>query len=260
MFSGFADDVKIEKCSGIIKSNFDTLDIDATWDIDMPYVIPGTTKSVLQKIQEQICYDAFTSHTVAKSRGKSANVVPWKADSAQLYVFQVALQKVAEQEESFSARSFDFKATLKVNFVTEGYIGYTLKGYANEGGNGCHSYTTARVLSLTTGKHLVETDFILTNKLMELRNFIIKKEGGPDVETYIRSEGTFFGEGTFILEPKGIRWYIPPYSIYPGCAGVVDVLVTWDELKPYFVSKKYLDQFRKFHLTYKKIKRTKDLE
>jgi hypothetical protein len=260
MFSGLADEIQVKNCSGIIKSKFETLGIDAKWDIDWPCEMPGTKENVLQKIQEQICYDAFISSTLG-SRKESTNVVPWRADSAQLYVFKKALEKASEQEESFQARAFDFGANLKINFVTDGYIGYTLQGYENEGGNGCHSYTIARVISLTTGKALLESDLLLTNNFIKLRDFIIKKSVAKSkVDPKNLETGDFFGGGTFMLEPDGIRWYIPPYIVYPGCAGVVDVLLTWDELAPYFASKKYLDQFRKFHLTYNKIKRTKDLE
>jgi len=260
MFSGIADEIQVKNCSGIIKSKFETLAIDAKWDIEWPCEIPGTKDSVLQKVHEQICYDAFISSTRPSLAG-STNVIPYRPDSAQLFVFQVALEKIEEREESFAARAFDFGANLKINFVTDGYIGYTLHGIENEGGNGCHSYTIARVISLTTGKCLLESDLILTNNLTKLREFIFKKAAKE-----IKRDpgdiffGSFFDCGTFMVEPDGIRWYIHPYSAYPGFVGVVDVLITWDELTPYFASKKYLEQFRKFHLTYKKIKRTKDLE
>lgn len=279
IYSGIADEIKICKCAGSIKSDFATLNIDAEWDVEWPYKMDGTSSSTLKKIHKQICYDSFMEPILGYSEG-SANEIPARADFAQVYLFKKALKKVSEREDSFCARSFDFVANLKINFVTDGYIGYTLKGLANEGGNGCHSYTIARVISLTTGKCLRESDFILTNKFSKLGNFIVKKSLAETKREPINSipgsffktadlsddavargsenMSTFFDNGNFMLEPEGIRWYIPPYAVYPGCAGVVDVLITWDELTAYFASKAYLNQFRKFHLTYKKIKRIQD--
>lgn len=279
MRSCIADEVKICTCAGSIKSDFATLNIDAEWDVEWPYKMDGTSRSVLQKIQKQICYDSFVAPTLGFSED-ATNDMPVRADFAQAYLFKKALKKAEEREDSFCKRSFEFAAKLKINFVTDGYIGYTLEGYENEGGNGCHSYTIARVISLMTGKRLRESDFILTNKLSKLGNFIVNKSLAETKSEPINSipgsffktadlsddavargsenMSTFFDNGKFMLEPTGIRWYIPPYAVYPGCAGVVDVLITWDELAPYFASKAYLNQFRKFHLTYKKIKRIQD--
>ena len=259
-YSGIADEIKICKCEGSIKSDFATLNIDADWDLEWPYKMDGTSSNALQGIHKQICYDAFLSSTL-DFRDDATNEIPARADFAQVILFKIALEKVCEREDAFPARSFVFSADLKINFVTDGYIGYTLRGYENEGGNGCHSYIIARVISLTTGRCIRESDLILTNKLTKLRDYIVKKSAAEfKVEPDSLFNGSFFDGGTFMIEPDGIRWYIPPYTVYPGCAGVVDVIITWDELTPYFESRKYLNQFRKFHLAYKKITRTQKEE
>lgn len=72
--------------------------------------------------------------------------------------------------------------------MTDGYLGYTLQGLENEGGNGCHSYTIARVISLTTGECLRESDLILTNKLTKFRDFIVEKSAA---ESKFRPDALF---------------------------------------------------------------------
>ena len=67
-----------------------------------------------------------------------------------------------------------------------------------------------------------------------------------------------FDNGNFMIEPAGIRWYIPPYSVFCGAAGVVDTLVPWDDLKPFFRDAAYCDALKNIAATARTVIRKKD--
>lgn len=87
MLSCIADEVKICKCEGSIKSDFATLNIDAEWDVEWPYKMEGISSHALQRIQKLICYDVFMSPTLGFSE-ESTNEIPARADFAQVYLFK----------------------------------------------------------------------------------------------------------------------------------------------------------------------------
>jgi len=113
------------------------------------------------------------------------------------------------------------------------------EGYENEGGNGCHSYTVARVYALPSGRRLVEEDYFRPDALKALFELIVRRAAAslPDtrpLDAALRS--LWPGYGNFAVEEKGIRWYLPAYSLFAGCAGVTSVFVSWADLKPWLRS------------------------
>ncbi len=258
--SAESQDVTLTTCKGKISSSFGTLGINAEWAIDWIERANHIPPHVMTAVRKQICADTFGVLSDNDSETRTG-LFSERLDYAQLGIFRRAAEMVAETDDSPFMRSLDFHAYLRILFVTDGYIVYRLVGYHNEGGNGCHSYVTARVLSLTTGKPLRESDLIPTNRFAQLYTRIVEKacekeETAPfDPKPEYNPQGHFFDSGNFMIEPQGIRWYLSAYSVFPGCAGVVDTLLTWDELKPFFTEPRYLKAFRNLDFNSISIKR-----
>ncbi len=119
-------------------------------------------------------------------------------------------------------------------------------------------------MSLSTGAALRESDFIATNRFPELYALIVRracegKKAPPfDPPPAYDPECSLFDAAGYMLEPEGIRWYLPPYSVFPGYAGVVDALVTWDELKPFFREAGYWNAFRTLNFAARVVKEEKE--
>lgn len=110
------------------------------------------------------------------------------------------------------------------------------EGYENEGGNGCHSYTVARVYALPSGRRLLEEDYFKPDALKALFDLIVRRATAalPDTRPFDAAQrSTWPGRGNFAVEEKGVRWYLPAYSLFAGCAGVTSVFVSWADLKPW---------------------------
>ncbi len=261
--SAAAPVITVKACEGAIKSDFETLTIDAEWKVAWPVQAEGVPVAAMDAIRKQICADVFGG-LFEDGKEPADALYSERLDYAQLALFRLAVGKVEETEDSFTARALDFRATLKVTFASDGYIGYRLEGYHNEGGNGCHSYVTARVMSLSTGAVLRESDFIATNRFSELYALIVKracegKKTSPfDPPPAYDPKCRLFDAACYMLEPEGIRWYLPPYSVFPGCAGVVDALVTWDDLKPFFREAGYCNAFRALNFAARVVREVKE--
>ena len=278
LLSAEPQEIIITTCEGKISSEFESLWINAVWKIDWPERVSHIQPHVMTIVRKQICADTFgflswkyneMENEKDKDQDKDKEMrdilCSERLDYAQLDLFRTATEKVAETEESFCARlrELDFQAFLEILFVTDGYIGYRLDGYHNEGGNGCHSNVIVRVLSLTTGNPLRESDFIATKRFPDLYAHIVSKacaESGFtsfDLMPNYKPSDSLFDSASFMIEPEGIRWYLPPYSVFPGGAGVVDTLVTWDDLKPFFTEPGYWNAFRQLLAGAKTITRKK---
>ncbi|MEI6149378.1 MAG: DUF3298 domain-containing protein [bacterium] len=252
--------VTLTTCKGKISSSFGTLGINAEWAIDWIDRATHIPPVVMTAVHKQICADTFG--LLSEDSGQDeGGVVAARLDYAQIHLFRRAADMVKEPEDSHCARALDFHAYLNVLFVTDGYIGYKMNGLHNEGGNGCHSFVIARVLSLASGRPLSASDLIATNRFSALYAHIVNKACAEvdvkpfDPEPNYKPSDRFFDTANFMIEPKGIRWYLSPYSVFPGCAGVVDTLVSWDELKPFFAELGYWSALRKLHAGAKTILR-----
>ncbi len=253
------NEVTLKTCEGCVKSSFNNLGLDIDWNIDWPDNIDGVDKNVLTAIRRQICRDVFTD-PFYDHKSKTAPMRYDAPDQAQRYLVYKALFKIREQAN----RYLDYHAKLKICLATAGYLGYTIDGYHTEGGNGCHAYSINRVFSLNTGKLLSEHDFFDTEKYAQLNRHIVDKACKeqnspplpPEMAPYskVMSDG-LFENGNFMIEPGGIRWYIPPYSVFCGAAGVVDTIVPWDNLKPFFFDPNYCDALKNLAFTARTVKR-----
>lgn len=262
-----AGEITLRTCEGSVKSDFNTLGVDVEWNIEWPEEITGVKPKVLKRIQYGINLEAFVCPFVADLDSIHPPAIYDRPDVAQKHLFEAVLRKINETEDSHVTRALSYCCTLKICLATEGYIGYTIAGYHNEGGNGCHSYARTRIFSLNTGKRIQEHDLLNTNKYTALRKLIVDKASKeqntstmPDeVAAYsdVMSDG-LFDRGNFMIEPGGIRWYIPPYSVFCGAAGVVDTLVPWDDLKPFFIDPAYCDALKNITATARTVIRKKD--
>jgi hypothetical protein len=238
LFSGNAlqanANIVVKHCTGVIRSDFETLHVDAQWNVEWPEQIDGVSTNVLARIQQKIGYDAFIE-PFRRDNDKLDKLHYERPDFAQALLFRDVREVVEAKEDTYSARSIDFVANLKIKFVNRDYLGYRLNGYQNEGGCGCHVYTVARVISLSTGRCLCESEFISTNIFPALGNFIVRKICATrKLKAFEPANlANVFNNGNFIFEEQGIRWYLPPYSAFPGCDGVQNALLTWNELKPF---------------------------
>ena len=227
-------------CEGKIVTEFSPLWVHATWRIEWPEAISNVSRQVLGIIQRQMIDDCFGSMARNGCGGEDKKVseVYSTPDRALQLVFSRAYSKldVPPEDDHPTLRVFDFIANLKIHFVNAGYMGYVLKGYENEGGNGCHSYVVANVLSLTTGQLLKESDFMTHSGLAAFpKAFFDRITYNEAVRSFVIGDvnDATAGLGNFVIVPEGIRWWVPAYSIFAGAAGVQDLLMTWQELKPF---------------------------
>lgn len=223
---------------GTIVAEFPSGHVWAEWRIEWPEAVSGGDKIALGAIRRAIIDDCFGS-LIEDSDKKASQRFP-TPDKAVQHVFSRAYGKLdtgtGDGDDSFSMHSFDFAANLQIRFAGAGYIGYVLRGYENEGGSGCHSYVTARVFSLATGRPVKEADFMTPSGAeafpKAFYDAITRKEGVRDFLTGAEDDAKR-ALGNFVFEPEGIRWWLPPYSLFAGAAGVQDQLMTWKDLRPF---------------------------
>jgi len=230
--------VKAQIYEGQILSDSSGMGVHAEWRIEWPEAVSGASSNGLAAIKCQMIDDCFGSLGVGGDK-KVSQVYPTPDKALQL-VFSCAYGKldVPPEDDILSMRAFDFRAILTIRFADAGYMGYVLEGYENEGGNGCHSYVSANVLSLETGRRITEKDF-MTPAGMEAfpKVFLERISRKPDASMYVIGDETDakYVFGNFIIEPEGIRWWLPAYTVFSGVAGVQDLLVPWQELKPFLI-------------------------
>lgn len=237
--------VEAQIYEGQIRSKSLGMFVLAEWRIEWPEAISGVSSDGLDAIQREMIDDCFGSLVTGRSgwEGKSVSQVLPTPDKALQLVFSRAYGKldVSPEEDRPSMRSFDFQANLTIRFADAGYIGYVLEGYENEGGNGCHSYVSANVLLLETGRRITEQDF-MTPAGMEAfpKVFFDRISRQPHANKYVIGDenDAKAAFGNFMFESEGIRWWLPAYSIFAGAAGVQDLLMNWQELKPFLKSGK----------------------
>ncbi|MDX9795049.1 MAG: RsiV family protein [Kiritimatiellia bacterium] len=248
-----AGEITLRTCEGCVKSDFDSLGLDIDWNVEWPETIDGVGEKVLTAIHRRICLDVFTEPFYDRDSKKPPMHYD-RPDQAQRYLVYRALFKIREQAD----RYLDYHAKLKICLATSGYLGYTIIGCHSEGGNGCHDYSISRVFSLNTGKLISEHDLFDPENYDPLNRHIVAKAVKEkntstmpeEVSAYrdVMSRG-LFDDGNFMIEPGGIRWHIPPYSVFCGADGVVDTLVPWDDLKPFFRDPGYCDALKNIAAT-----------
>ncbi|MDD2456225.1 MAG: hypothetical protein PHG71_08365 [Kiritimatiellae bacterium] len=222
--------VEAQIYEGEIRSVSAGMWVEAEWRIEWPEEVFGASSDVLAAIQCQMIDDCF---------GNVSEFYP-TPDKALQKIFSTAYSKLdvpPDEDGSVSPllRHLDFQANVSIKFADAGSMGYVLEGCHNEGGNGCHSYVKARVFSLSTGCLLQESDFMTASGLKAFpKVFFDRVSRKPDVKpcSNANENDAEAALGNFMIEPEGIRWWLRPYSVFPGYAGVQDMLLTWQELKP----------------------------
>lgn len=114
----------------------------------------------------------------------------------------------------------------------------TNDGYANDGGNGCHSYFISEVISLPDGKRLGAEDYFAKDKLLAVAKLAFEK---MLEQNKLSIDDTFEKESTKVdinnlkmtVEQDGVTWTFPPYSVMAGCYGVLSATIPWSELALY---------------------------
>lgn len=262
-----AGEITLRTCEGSVKSDFNTLGVDVEWNIEWPEEITGVKPKVLKRIQYGINLEAFVFPFVADLDSIHPPAIYDRPDVAQKHLFEAVLGKINEKEDSHTARALSYCCTLKICLATEGYLGYHIDGYHNEGGCGCHSFAQNSIFSLNSGKLILEHDLLNTNKYTALRTLIFDKATKETDAALIPPEAyayrdvmtkPLFDNGNFMIEPGGFRWYIPPYNLFCGAAGVVDTLVPWDDLKPFFIDPAYCDALKNIAATARTVIRQKE--
>lgn len=231
--------VKAQIYEGQIRSKSSGMSVDAEWRIEWPEAVSGASSNGLAVIKRQMIDDCFGTLVMGRCgwEDKRVSQVYPTPDKALQLVFSRAYEKldVPPEDDRPSMRDSGFIANLSIRFADAGYMGYVLDGYTNEGGNGCHSYVSASVLSLATGCPLQESDFMTPAGLKAFPKVCFDRVSKkPDVKDYVNGNETDAKAalGNFVIEPEGIRWWLPAYSVFAGCAGVQDMLLSWQELKP----------------------------
>jgi hypothetical protein len=114
----------------------------------------------------------------------------------------------------------------------------TNDGYANDGGNGCHSYFVSEVISLPDGKRLGAEDYFAKDELWAVAELAFEKmleQNRLSIDDTFEKESTKvdIGDLEMTVERDGITWTFPPYSVMAGCYGVLSATVSWSELEPF---------------------------
>ena len=174
-----------------------------------------------------------------------------------------------QQEEEKITRTFPERAAIKYSYDLEferftsdslNTVSYLFTNYEYTGGANGNLYVNTYSFSADNRQLVIEDilDFsenrdielsrllaqtALSDTSLFFKDFVeaglgiayLKKDGVALDHEKCRCDGFFFGSNfqNFVLRNEGITFYFDKYAIAPGAAGITQVTLTWDALRPY---------------------------
>lgn len=210
--------------------------IDASCDVScsFEYVTGGVSQEIMDKINGSI----IANHILFEESEGRTDVEA----ACKLWVEQMlnSYSDDGEEVDEEDAWMYDFEYSRSGEFAgackSRHLQTYTGSDYEYTGG--AHGYTGIGhdVFDMTTGEIVTEEDLFAEGyeenvaELLAASLEIYLAENEEDPESMFSLPEP---NGNFAVSEEGITWTYNPYEIAPYSMGIFDLLVCWDDLKPY---------------------------
>jgi Protein of unknown function (DUF3298). len=210
--------------------------IDASCDVScsFEYVTGGVSQEIMDKINGSI----IANHILFEESEGRTDVEA----ACKLWVEQMlnSYSDDGEEVDEEDAWMYDFEYSRSGEFAgackSRHLQTYTGSDYEYTGG--AHGYTGIGhdVFDMTTGEIVTEEDLFAEGyeenvaELLaaSLEEYLAENEEDPESMFSLPEPN-----GNFAVSEEGITWTYNPYEIAPYSMGIFDLLVSWDDLKPY---------------------------
>lgn len=210
--------------------------IDASCDVScsFEYVTGGVSQEIMDKINGSI----IANHILFEESEGRTDVEA----ACKLWVEQMlnSYSDDGEEVDEEDAWMYDFEYSRSGEFAgackSRHLQTYTGSDYEYTGG--AHGYTGIghEVFDMTTGEIVTEEDLFAEGyeenvaELLaaSLEEYLADNEEDPESMFSLPEPN-----GNFAVSEEGITWTYNPYEIAPYSMGIFDLLVSWDDLKPY---------------------------
>ena len=223
--------------------------VHAKWTIQWPEAECGVVKEALPRIHRDILLMIFGAHFVGEDVWQPPATIEETKTLMKARISKCFADDPSEKDHICSRLEFDADTKLSWPFGTtprenakwyeKPVLSVINDGYANDGGNGCHSYTIAATYSLPDGRKLTLDDYFPKHRQKELSSAIWKRvlydTLGNCEEARVKEDRELDPdeEGHMFVGANGIRWIFVPYTFFAGCYGTTNIEMTWEELEKF---------------------------
>ncbi len=206
----------------------DGLAVHVAWDLEVPVQVKGLNAIQTAKLRQMMYADAFGEALADDGQLQAA-----PSDALQEWIYQKMLD-VARLRGVSTAGALDIAAYARMVFAGKKWLGYAYSGYLNQGGNGCHQRVALRVLSIPELEPMKLAEGIRPGQCDRFVAWLAERAGranGLQEKPALPADPSLTD---FMPYREGVAFRFRPYSVFCGAAGVVGVMVPWEELKPWF--------------------------
>lgn len=227
---------------------------NSSWNLD--YYIGDSVEDCFLSNSGNYALESFIlSHKAGKIPAREGDVVgddclEFSLDFLKEYTHE-CYECDLEEYHICSQYTFDAKVTLSWPFglkAKEGTKWYEKPvlcvrhwGYANDGGNGDHSFLNHKIYSLPDGEELFLRDYFAEDKLEALTAFVkqrlIKDWLNNEEEgiNLLEKNGFELDKGyvNILVNEKGMEFQWPVYAILPRPYAAPEIFIEWEELEPF---------------------------
>ena len=211
--------------------------IDASCEIScsFEYVTGGVSREIMDKINGSI----VANHILFEEADGSTDVV----EACKTWVEQMENSYSGEggedvDEEDAWMYNFEVSRSGEFNLACKSRHLQTFTGTDYDYTGGAHGYTGIGhdVFDMTTGEIVTEADLFVEDYeeavadllAASLEVYLADMDEDPDMMFSMPEPN-----GNFAVSEEGITWTYNPYEIAPYSMGIIDLTVTWEDLKPY---------------------------
>jgi len=224
------------------------LDISCSWKVAWPEKGCGLNAKGLRELRERMMSACFGANFYESENWRQPETIEAVEKDFKARAWE-KFRCTGHQDENAhycSQWTFSANAELTWPFGMEGHgeewyerpvLCFRNEGYANDGGNGCHSYVTAEVYSLPDGRAFDERDYFRADRMADLFELVLDRLFRDNkltiADTLERDRAKIRlkpGELSMSVSQEGVTWWVSAYHIFPGCYGVTHVTLPWKDL------------------------------
>ena len=225
-----AREVVVVAEQGACKTSVAGLDVDATWDLELPVWMEGVEGKQVKALRAFL-YNLAFAHEPSRAKAEEPAGV-----SMQEHIARKIQDVKAFGEPSLTMGALTLRARVRLAFAGAKYVGVDYTGYYNEGGNGCHETVWKGVLALPSWQELRLGEMLRPGVQRSFAVWLATRIAREQKLDYAPWEPTAGAEVTlpfFLPYKDGVQFTFAPYSYFPGVCGVTETKVPWEELKPW---------------------------
>lgn len=214
---------------------------ETSWRVDFVESIRGVGKEQMESLNNTLisCAFPYLKDYIKKGGLPRPDVAHCNImDYSGSVVFAPDREKTLEACGS-SYNCHTFWSNLRICFASTEYVTWDHSIMdVDMGGSGCQTEKYPRVYSIRKQRFVTEEEFIDMKKFPEVCNLLLAQ--------YLRIDGRLVSDeeakkeisgvtGRFTVELDGMRWWLPPYTIFCGARGNVEAFLSWKQLRPYLL-------------------------